>query len=469
MTLMSKNKILLVQPRHSYAPPFSEKRYGHIYMPTSLFTIAAILNNAGIETEIIDENITPSSFDHRIIGVNLLGAPYIPKALEIEKKLNEKFGKDFRLLLGGQVVSGLSQKDLRSLFTSQTLNGNLNRTISEVFEIPENSIPNMESVSLINIYDRIGNDLLRLYLSTEFSFYLSQGCKHSCSFCAANRTTIEGPNKKRVTEKYRDIEIALTDFEYLLKKTSELNITTLNIYLSNLDLFQNPIKLLPFAEGVIKLRKKYPFIEINLRGLSTSRSFLTTHKHFSNIIELMVAAGLKQLGFGIDGATPKVYKKTRKPQSVQESLDTIEICKNSYGITPETLMVFGHNDIEDEDALKLAVKFCDDMGSRFGAVPRPHVAKDMIPGNDGWIDPRNEKTKHEFYKTPILFQNLDFTAVPSPITHPNPDFRVLVTKYYKMVCELPRSLTKFILAELPTMTPEELSFVRLHNQERYDI
>jgi hypothetical protein len=94
----------------------------------------------------------------------------------------------------------------------------------------------------------------------------------------------------------------------------------------------------------------------------------------------------------------------------------------------------------------------------------------MVPGNDGWMNPKNEKIKQDFFANPMIFQNLDFTAVPSPITHPNSKFRELVTKYYKMVCDLPKPvLTQLVLAELPTMTPDELAFVRLHNQERYDI
>jgi hypothetical protein len=114
------NKILLVQPRHNYAPRFNENKLGHIYMPTSLLTIAAILDKTGIETIIIDENISQTDFNHNIVGINLLGAPYIPLAIEIEKKLQKKYGNNFRLLLGGQVVSGLSKTDFNSLFSKQS-------------------------------------------------------------------------------------------------------------------------------------------------------------------------------------------------------------------------------------------------------------------------------------------------------------------------------------------------------------
>jgi len=464
------DKILLVQPRHIYAPPFKEKALGHIYMPTSLFTIAAMLKEAGLGVEIVDENISETDFNHNIVGINLLGAPYIPIAIEIEKKLYKKYGTNFQLLLGGQVVSGLSKIDMKSLFSYQTINGNRIKTLSDLFGISEEKFPKKESVSLQSIYEMIGDDILKLYLSNEFGFYLSQGCKYSCSFCGAHRTITVGERKQRVTENYRDINIALSDFEYLLEKAHYFKIKKLQVYLSNLDLFQNPLKLFPFAEGVAKIKSKFPSVEIKLRGLSNSRSFLHTHNKYPYVIEMMVKAGLEQIGFGIDGATPKVYKETRKPQNVQESLDTIEICRTQYNITPETLMVFGHNNIEDEAALRLDVKFCADMKLKFGAVPRPHIAKDMVPGNDGWMNPNNEKIRQEFYANPMLFQNLDFTAVPSPVTHPNTNFRELVSKYYRMVCDLPKPvLTQLVLAESPTMTADELAFVRLHNMERYDI
>ncbi len=463
------DKVLLIQPRHIYAPSYSENKYGHIYLPTSLLVISAILNKIGVQTRVVDENIDIVDLEHNVVGVNLLGAPYIPYVIDLEKKMFNKYGDDFVLLIGGQVVSGLSEVDFKSLFSSNTLNGNLIKNISSVFNVFEEDIPKKENVSLINEYELIGDKNLRFYLSKEFGFYLSQGCKYSCSFCAAQRSVLIDNKKTQVSEQYRDIDIALADFEYIIIKSIKLGIVSVQIYLSNLDLFQNPMILYQFADGVARLKKKYSFFDIRLRGLSNSRSFLNTHKNYSYIIRRMVDAGLEQIGFGVDGATPKVYKQTRKPQSVQESLDAVRICSDVYGMIPEILMVFGHNNIEDEDALSLAVKFCKDMQAEYGAVPRPHIAKDMVPGNDGWINLNNIEVKKKYYKNPMLFQNLDFTAIPSPITHPDIAFRDLVTKYYKSVCELPQSLTQLVLPELPSMSCDELAFVRLHNKGKYDI
>ena len=277
-------RILLVQPRHIYAPPKSKKKNGHIYMPTSLLTIAAILNEIGIRVKIVDENISDFDFDENIIGINLLGAPYIPYAISIEKKLNMKYGNDYRLLIGGQIVSGLSKIDLKNLFSSKTLNGNLSKTINEVFYIDEKKIPKKENISLIKVYDQIDPEMLKLYLSNEFGFYLSQGCKYTCSFCAAQRTINIKTNKKRIVEQYRNIDIALNDFEYLINKAIHFKILNIRVYLSNLDLFQNPLMLFAFAEGVVKIKKKYPNLAIKLRGLSTSRSFLRANKDFNDEI-----------------------------------------------------------------------------------------------------------------------------------------------------------------------------------------
>ncbi len=55
-------------------------------------------------------------------------------------------------------------------------------------------------------------------------------------------------------------------------------------------------------------------------------------------------------------------------------------------------MVFGHNYKEDKAALDKAYNFFSiEMYNKYGALPRPHVAKDIVPGNDGWFDTSNKK------------------------------------------------------------------------------
>jgi hypothetical protein len=76
-------------------------------------------------------------------------------------------------------------------------------------------------------------------------------------------------------------------------------------------------------------------------------------------------------------------------------ISAIKIIKEQYGITPEILMVFGYNEFDNEESLKLALEFTCQMNAKYGALPRPHVAKDFIPGSDNWHKPEyTERVKY---------------------------------------------------------------------------
>lgn len=240
---------------------------------------------------------------------------------------------------------------------------------------------------------------------------------------------------------------------------------SISLYLSNLDLFQSPSKLLSFAIKVNSLKRKYFGFQIRMRGLSTVRSFLNIHRQEPKIINEIISAGLYRVGFGIDGATYRVYKLTNKPQTVKDCFDAIKILKENYNLEPETLMVFGHNYIEDKIALEKAYQFSVEMFKKYSALPRPHVAKDIVPGNDGWNDSENKTTIEKYIKNPWLFQNMDFTALPSKITHQDDEFRNLVSKVYLKICSLPKSLTQYVK---PYNSYPDHKLVE-YNCEKYDI
>jgi len=462
----TKPKIQLIQPRHIYAPSPSESVFGHIYLPTSLITIASVLFNGGVDIEFIDENITPNFELSNVIGINLLGAPYIPVVKKFEKKLRNKFGNNYTLFIGGQIVNGLTQKDFTNLFSKNVLNGNNYKTLFDFFN---KSIPNKleDKTSHIPIYELLEDNNLKYYLSNEIAFYLSQGCKFSCTFCSAERTKIINGVRKRVTEKYRDIEIAIKDLEYLILKAKSFNLNFLTIYLSNLDLFQTPQKLREFANKVNKLLIKHGF-NIRFRGLATVDSFLKVHKNHKDLINILKEIGLERVGYGIDGATAEVYKQTKKPQTAQMCLDAIRLT-SEYSITPETLMVFGHNNKENEESLIKAVEFSKQMLEKYNSYPRPHISKDIVPGNDGWYDLKNKDIIKAFYNDILLFQNLDFTALPSKFTHRDDKFRELVSKYYIEICELPNSLTQYVKPINNSMSEKELKEITNFNKYRYDL
>lgn len=460
-----------MQPRHIYAPECSIEKNGHIYMPTSLLAMAAILLDAGLEISILDENIGPHFFDNRILGINLIGAPYIPAAIEYAKNLKLKYNDDCLLILGGQVVSGLPDGQINQLFGSNVINGNNPETIAKNLNVEIDKFKSVEEISLIPAYLKLSDDYMRLYLKNEFGFYLSQGCKYACDFCAASRSVYDETSNLLVKNKetYRDLDVACSDLEYLVATAQRFGLKSLNLYLSNLDLFQSPLTLGRFAEKVTQLKIRNNNFSINLRGLSNVRSFLHAHKTHPDVIEKIVSAGLFRVGFGVDGAAPSIWKKTKKPQTKSECIKAIAIAKEQYGLIVENLMVFGYNKYGDEESLHLAYDFTQDMYERYGAIPRPHIAKDIIPGNDGWRDKKNEKIVNQFINTPMLFQNLDFTALPSPYTHPDNEFRAMVEDVYLKICSLPFCLTQHVKPLLPGMSEGEMRITRNFNLKKYDI
>lgn len=462
--------ITLLQPRHIYAPDPAVEEIGHIYMPTSLLTAAARLIEAGAVVDLHDENLSECPLDNDVVGANLLGAPYVQRIRELCDRIARK-GSQYTLILGGQVISGFLPKELSLLFGKRAVNGNDDGTLASVVGADVRDLPSPQRTSLVPAYDLIDDASMRIYLEQEFGFFLSQGCKFSCTFCAAQRTRQDPLTGKRrvVRETYRDAHVIELDLMYLAERAMSLGIRKLKLYLTNLDLFQTPKELTRFVEVVTWVRKVWPEISFEMRGLSTASSFLEVHRSRPSLIHRLAELGLRRVGFGVDGGAAEIWKATRKPQSGSMCIDAIATARETYGLTPETLMVFGHYGLDTEKSLTLAVEFTRAMWAEYGSLPRPHVAKSVVPGNDGWYSVSSRKAVDDFLTWLPGFQSLDFTALPSHLTHPDREFREMATKHYLEVCGLEGAATRYVLPELQDMTEEELQRVREFNLRRYDI
>ncbi len=369
----------LVQPRHNYSPPLESGEKGHIYMPTSLQTVAARLEHTGIETRIFDENFRKAELSTAITGINLVGSPYIPEVIDLQRRIRGERPCDGRFLLGGKVVSGLKPHEFTQLFGPDSANGNIDLMLKTNLEI-QGVLPPKEEVSLIGIYEKIDDEDMREYLSREFSFYLSQGCNQGCTFCAAD---------KQQREQYRNIDIAIKDLDYLVQRSKKLGINKLSMYLSNLDLFQSPEMLYNFSREVRRLKAENPGFDIETRGLSRVTSFLNAAKNHEQWVHAIKDSGLSTVGFGVDGFDDAVFKLMAKNQTIAECERAIRTSKKDFGITPEILMVFGHYGADTAGTLGAAYQFTVDMMDQCGAIPRPHISKSFTPGNDGWKDLMN--------------------------------------------------------------------------------
>ena len=460
-------KIDLIQPRHNYAPA---EGLGHVYMPTSLLTVGARLLNAGIDVEFHDENLRPQKISSDYVGFNLLGAPYIPEVTKLQERIRQEQGEK-TFLVGGQVVSGLSPSQLERLFGGSTYNGNDDSTLAKVLGIDEKALVSPEKTSLIPAYERLDAEAMKEYLSREFSLYVSQGCKFSCDFCAAVRTYRDPATGQttKVKESYRDPSIIKMDLACLVGKAKSFGLNELRLYMSNLDVFQTPQQLLRFAYAVQEVKQSNPEFKINLRGLATVDSYLRARENMPKSIEELVNAGFNTVGFGVDGWTKEVWKAVKKGHNTEKKcLEAIKSVKDDFGITPEILMVFGHPIADTEESLGAAYQVTKMVVEAYGAVPRPHVSKDFIPGNNGWRSPEHLGAVESLLDHPESFQSLDFTALPSPLTHPIERIRELATKYFLKMCELPGNTTQYVKPITPELSQLELEVVRTFNEGRFD-
>lgn len=462
-------KIDLIQPRHNYAPSHGP---GHIYLPNALLSVASRLENAGIETIVHDENLNSAKISSNVVGINLIGSPYIPQAIGIIDRIS-KTNNNSRFVLGGAGVSGLSDCQFRRLFGSNTFNGNNDFDLIAAFDSSPLvlRIDPPSKTSLVDSYEKIPDSIMKQYLDREFCFYVSQGCKFACSFCAAHRTFRNLAGKvQKVSEVYRDHSILKKDLEYLVKRAKNLGLARLDFYVSNLDFFQSPQALFEFGEIVSDVKKSNPGFGIKFRALATVDSFLKARNQHFSLIERLVDSGLFCVGFGIDGMTPAVWKKVHKTTNTQDKcLTTIKTSKEDFGLIPEVLMVFGHEGVDTQETLDLAYDFTLDMVDRFNARPRPHVAKNIVPGNDGWTDPVNATTIELLLSDPKSFQTLDFTALPSWLTHPNPELREIATNCFLKICQIPGNITRYVKPITPDLTFDQVDSIRIFNEGRYDI
>ena len=89
------------------------------------------------------------------------------------------------------------------------------------------------------------------------------------------------------------------------------------------------------------------------------------------------------------------------------------------------------------------------MQEKYGALPRPHVSKTIIPGAKAWKEPENHAIVEKFISDPTLFQALDYTALPSELTHPNKSLKKATSAWYRKICALDPDATKYVIPDTP--------------------
>ncbi|MEA3031983.1 MAG: Radical superfamily [Sphingomonadales bacterium] len=416
----------------------------------------------GLDVKVYDENISEWCGSEEIVGLGSIGSPYMAA---IASRISELGARGIsKLIVGGQGIRGLTSDEFSRLFGANTINGSVDSQLVTA-QIVSATPPPQESVSIARQIAELSDTAFRLYFSAEVPLYLSQGCRFSCTFCGAERSH---PGAA-VRERYRELSCVEAELTQIVQRSQALGILENKFYLSNLDLFQTPATLSRFVDSARSVTVAFPNHKLRFRGLSTTNAFMSVYRKSPELIHKFAEVGLEQVGFGIDGATPEVWRAIRKPHSKSNCLDAIAVAREVFDLQPEALMVFGHDGHDDARSLSLAVSTVKFLSDQYGAIPRPHVAKGLVPGNDGWVLGDGGWQKPFLLEYPWAFQFLDFTCLPTDLTHQDPDFRAAVKTSFLEICEMPNCLTQYVLPEDRRLPREQYTEASLFNRGRFDI
>jgi hypothetical protein len=417
--------------------PYGKKQ---TWMPTDLMKVAGQLERVGVSATVMDlnlEQLPDRLAQYGRVGIGVIGAPYIPSSRGVAGLVYDITGK--KAIIGGQGVKYLDSGQFKAIYGDSAVQVCNDAQLASVLSLSQ-ALPSVYQVSISRQINAMKPEKLKAYLTSEFSFFVSQGCKYGCDFCAAERSR-EGHG---VTERF-----SLTigeDLKSILTKATELGVKELKMYMSALDAFQNPPELKRVLTLFARAREEFG-VSFKLRALSRIDSFLNAVANEEGLTALISSSGLKTIGFGVDGATPEEWTSQHKAnKSLREADEAFDLCW-SLGATADALMVMGFHDrngirVGNKETLQADVDFSIDRAERNGVVARPHLAKDMVPGSAGWRSPVWAASRDKLLGNPNLFVNLDFVALASEITHPNAEFRQDVNiAYLKIINTLtPKNL-----------------------------
>ena len=393
-----------------------QPRYPHgriqTYMSGSLMNLGSRLLSCGVDVSFADLNHTTldsSGTQEKVrrsdhVGFTVLGPPYIPTiARNIATLRDSGFAKP--ILLGGEGVTRLRSSDFSAWFDYPDVQQH--RTDEDVVDalgLSARSLPSMFDTSMRPMLERLSEEERRRYLTSEFSLFISYGCKFNCRFCAA---------AKAMRERYRDLAGLEDEVEYICHYLDSIGHPVLRVYLSSLDIFQTAENLDQYLATVSRICRKYR-LQLDARGLATSRCTVEACRADPELPRRLAGYGLTMVSFGADGADEETWaRENKKHNTVSELVEAVRFMRAGK-ITPELLMIFGF----PEDRWKqvwTAIKFSLKHAMK-GVIIRPYLAKSVTPS--GFWEDDNTQVQ-AFVQNRDLLIKLDYAMLGSAETHPS--------------------------------------------------
>lgn len=407
---MKKNrKVLLLQPRSAWG--------NHVYLVNGLLATAARLRISGFDVEIrdlnIDEGISQTSIESAdLIGISVLGSPYIPQAFKLAKELRE-LGYNGRIFFGGPILENITPEDWQKLFHANGLENVV--AVREEIDLQLElgiikSIPSIYNLSMGEQIEALPEYMQRAYFEKEFCIFTSDGCKFNCSFCGAHKDR---------EESFRDPIAFRKEMATLGKMVAKYAGSNPNyeIYLSTLDGLQNWVDMEKTLE-IIHDEFSKAGVFVPLRFLATSKYVSLALQADPDILKRWKELGVMCIGIGVDGDDEKTWQLLRKSHNRRNEIQNAIIGIQDAGMIAEAFMIFGGPEESTEATLK-AVAACKRLTEQ-GVKVRPYFMKMKSPKLNTKHTKENEKFEIEPYLGNInLFYHIDYGMLGSKLTNPN--------------------------------------------------
>jgi radical SAM superfamily enzyme YgiQ (UPF0313 family) len=400
-------RITLVQPKYPHGG--SGKR--QVYLPGGLMNLASRFMAVGVETDFVDLNLVNYCWqrlrDADVIGISVLGTPYIPVAVDLVREIRAN-SISLPILIGGEGVARIKSKHFDEWFAGLNVTQIKNDDdIARACGIDPKDLPSVYRTSMVPMLERErwwAGDHLRLYLTSEFALFLSQGCEFNCSYCAADKAR---------KEQYRDLAALADEIAFICDYLRGIGHYDLRMYVSNLDAFQTPKKFEECMKVIHDIATKHG-ITLHVRALATSRCTFRACREDTGLAKRLQSYGLEIVGFGADGADEETWQRQNKRHNSLFELQTVCRAMEEAGITVELLMVIGFAD-DGARALWRDLKYSF-VGAFKGRIIRPYLAKSQTP-SARW--PEDNPQVQSFLKNVRLLINLDYAMLGSKWTHPD--------------------------------------------------
>ena len=401
-------RVVLIQPRSSWG-----KRP---YLPNGLLSVAARLSQKGVRVRIVDLNIEDLDdayvkvllVNADMIGIGVLGSPYIPQALEIAQTLRQK-GLMQPIVFGGETILRLSSQYFARIF-SERVSGDVRQisdeaTLGEVFGV--GALPSMFDVSMRSAIEVLPTLYRQTYFEQAWCLFTSQGCKFRCNFCAASKGT---------PERFRHPDAFADEVEGLARQVREIcgDVAPYEVYLSTLDGCQSPVSMEITLRLIAEIQRRQG-VRFPLRFLATSKMTVRGVASDPELLKRWRAYGVHCIGLGVDGDDPAVWRRERKGHNVRSEIDQAFRLISEAGIQPEALMVIGFPG-DDNKAILRAVRACFRFAGQ-GICPRPYLGKSGAPGSAEWT--KGGPTVEELLEHPRFFREWENAGLGSRVTHPD--------------------------------------------------